>query len=437
MKGPLVTLKTRHLRTPCVRVSCDLPAKVPVSPLPPSMQDYEIKPAEKEADDSARNPDPRRSHVSTSDPRNRGKNDDPWRRTVYGEPPERDPRTGRCNRCTTCKNVAKLGCTSQRDPNPCLGCLRRSPCWGMRPCEFWSLLEEGCHYSEFALQAYNNPSANNRVDLITQSPYRFDLDTKSMLRLPYHPITQVDLGPPPEPLRGTWDAAKEYVMIRRMLGQPETSLKPRTPALEDQEEAEPRRPKKRPSQEPTSERRSVPTSVLEREPPVNQSAGRSPFPPGLDLEDTALRDLLQRDLVARNLLQRDLGDWLRRIEGELAPGENPRRPRLPGRTGPLGQPSQGLLGQRQPIHGLAQSQTTPPPLELAPPRDPDLAEPPHGPGVYSYSRLPPREQGREPLSVSGSNQENSGPLWSQPDPSLESGSFLHPSSPIPGSPLIP
>ena len=119
-------------------------SRLGLRPLPRlPMQDYEFNPAENEADASATNPNSRRRHVSTSDPRNPGTLDHPWRWIVYGEPPERDPRTGRCNRCTTCKNVAKLGCTSKRDPNPCLGCLGHSPCWGTRPCELWSLLEEG------------------------------------------------------------------------------------------------------------------------------------------------------------------------------------------------------------------------------------------------------------------------------------------------------
>ena len=157
-------------------------------------------------------------HEGTPDLQGKHNPGDPWRLTTYG-----GPYTGRCLRCTTCENITKLGCFGQQATNPCSGCLGRSPCWGSRPCVLWSMLEEGRHYSRFALQAYDNPSASNRVDLLTQSPYRLDFDSRVTVRLRHHPITLVDLGPPPEGLKGLWNANKEYVMIRRMLGHSENS----------------------------------------------------------------------------------------------------------------------------------------------------------------------------------------------------------------------
>ena len=174
-------------------------------------------PLEGKTDNSASTPDSIRHHVSTPATRIRGKIENTWRGP--GRPPDYDPREDRCNRCPACKNAAKLSCVNQRDPNLCLGCSSQSLCWGTRPCELWSILEEARHHTRFSIQAYDNPSVSNRVDLITRTPYRFDLGTKTTIRLPYHPITQVNLGPPPETLRGAWDAGKEYTMVRRMLGQ--------------------------------------------------------------------------------------------------------------------------------------------------------------------------------------------------------------------------
>ena len=84
----------------------------------------------------------------------------------------------------------------------------------MVPCERWNELEEASHFTKFSLQGFDNPSADNRVDLITRNPYRLDLDTKAMVRLRYHPISRADLGPPPEILNGLWNPAKEEENVR-------------------------------------------------------------------------------------------------------------------------------------------------------------------------------------------------------------------------------
>ena len=247
------------------------------------------------------NPDSGRCHVSTSDPHSRDIPGNPWRRTIY-----EGPRAHRCQQCETCKTVSILGCTGRRDPNPCRGCLKHTPCWGTRPCERWSLLEESRHYSRIALQAYDNPSPSNRVDLLTQSPYRLDLESQSVLRLPYHPITLADLGPPPECLQGPWDAGKEYVMIRRMLGRPEAPLEPNW-APADLAKAEPKTPKKGSRPGPTQEWRSVPTFVQKRDPSVSRPAEQFPVLPRLDLANRTPRNALQLGLAARDLSLPDLG----------------------------------------------------------------------------------------------------------------------------------
>ena len=145
---------------------------------------------DEEEDEPLANPDPGRHRVSTSDLRNDGKNWNPWWANVYGGLPKRKTRDDRCNQCPTCRNVSKNGCGSKGDPIKCFGCINRTTCWKMLPCELWNEMEEAGHYAQFSLQAYDNPSPTNRVDLITRNPYRLDLEANNtMLRLPVHPVT--------------------------------------------------------------------------------------------------------------------------------------------------------------------------------------------------------------------------------------------------------
>ena len=106
-----------------------------------------------------------------TDPYSWSYSDAPWRKAIYN-----GPRESRCQRCEPCRTDPAFTCRNTRDPNPCYGCLQHAACWGARPCEQWHLLDESRHYAKLALQAYDNPSPSNRVDLLTQSPYRLNLE---------------------------------------------------------------------------------------------------------------------------------------------------------------------------------------------------------------------------------------------------------------------
>ena len=266
----------------------------------------------------------------------------------------------------------------------------------MLPCERWNELEEAGHFAKFSLQGFDNPSADNRVDLITRNPYRLDLDTKTMVRLRYHPISQADLGPPLEILNGLWNPAKEELMIKRMLGKAEVPPQSGPTTAGNQEREEPRGGQRDPlwSEEeeqllahlsplgagalppapvplalpppgglppqapiPGQRRTLERPALLERlllpvpnqglEQPLNRSATRPPNRPGLGLDSAAARNKYERDL--RNAS-------MRLAEARIAHGESPHWAQPPVGPGYVLQTPQGPPGRRlaseQPVNQL-------------------------------------------------------------------------------------
>ena len=87
----------------------------------------------------------------------------------------------------------------------------------MLPCETWSKEAQAGFYAKFSCQAYDNPDPSNRVEFITRSSYRLDLDTQRIILLRSHPTDNRDLEIPPAHLSGTWSPANERLMTVRML----------------------------------------------------------------------------------------------------------------------------------------------------------------------------------------------------------------------------
>ena len=109
----------------------------------------------------------------------------------------------------------------------CFGCQHQDICWGTFPCETLADEEKADFYAQFSLQAYEFPSATNRVDLIRLGPYRLDLDLNggTLIRYPAS-----DLDPSTLELNSFWDETKENLMLQRMLGEVPSPLKQGPPA---------------------------------------------------------------------------------------------------------------------------------------------------------------------------------------------------------------
>ena len=143
-----------------------------------------------EEDSLIKFPDLARHWVSTESLKDYARSSGSWWRTISGNLGERKTANNRCGLCQPCLDTTKSTCKKKGELS-CIGCLNRNTCWGQSPCETWTEVEKARHYAQFSLQAYNRPSNNNIIDLITQAPYRLDLDLNdgTMVKLRNDPVS--------------------------------------------------------------------------------------------------------------------------------------------------------------------------------------------------------------------------------------------------------